>query len=117
MSDLSWSPRSLSEAPSSYSGFFVFMLRYSSIILLKISLLEGGVKTMVFAPAAMVSRMDSSVLPPLAMMGSDGYCSLMRATASAVRLPAATLMIEAPASILAWTSSSSVTTVAMMGMS
>ena len=38
----------------------------------KMSALEGGVQVMALAPAAMVAAMESSVGPPVAMMGMLG---------------------------------------------
>ena len=51
------------------------------------------------------------------MMGSLGKRSRMERTTSAVCLPAATLTMEAPASMRAWMSSSPSTTVTTTGMS
>ena len=77
----------------------------------------GGVQEMASAPASMVVRMLSSVLPPDAMMGTSGNTARSSRTTSAVRTPAATLMMRAPASIFSRTMSSKSVTVAMTGMS
>ena len=44
----------------------------------------GGVMVMAFAPARIVSKMLSSVGPPVAMMAACGYCSRMWRTMLAV---------------------------------
>ena len=56
----------------------------------KISPLDGGVHVMALAPALMVSRMLSSVGPPVAMMGTSGCCSRMRRTTAGVSAAAET---------------------------
>ena len=49
--------------------------RYEAIISLNSSCADGGVYVMAFAPARIVSRMDSFVLPPEAIIGTDGNCA------------------------------------------
>ena len=46
--------------------------------------LEGGVYVMALAPAWMVRRIDSSVGPPVAMMGTFGKSRRISATISGV---------------------------------
>ncbi len=79
--------------------------------------LEGGVYVMALAPAWMVSRMVSSVGPPVAMMGTSGNLSRMERTMAGVLPAPDTLSISAPASIRARTSVLSDTTVTTTGIS
>ena len=72
---------------------------------------------MALAPAAMVCRMLSPVLPPEAMIGTCGFFSRIRRTTSGVRGPAATLRMDAPARSRASMSVSSLVTVIMTGIS
>lgn len=77
----------------------------------------GGVMVMAFAPARMVSKMLSSVGPPVAMMAACGYCSRMWRTMLAVSAAPETLKISVPASMRPLMSYRSDTTVAMTGIS
>ena len=56
---------------------------------------------MALAPASIVRRMDSSVGPPVAMMGTSGNFSRIFRTTPAVRSAAETFRTEAPAASLA----------------
>ena len=51
---------------------------------------------MAFAPASIVARIDSGVLPPEAMMGIVGKSARIFATILGVSLPPATFRMEAP---------------------
>ncbi len=72
---------------------------------------------MAFAPASIVSRMVSSVGPPVAIIGTVGKESRIIFTILGVSLAAETLNIFVPASILAATSTSSFTTETTTGTS
>ena len=72
---------------------------------------------MAFAPAAMVSAISSSVLPPLAIIGTSGNCCLILRTTFGVSLPQATLRMETPASRRAAISVFSLVTVTTIGAS
>ena len=65
----------------------------------------------------MVSKMLSSVGPPVAMMAACGYCSRMWRTMLAVSAAPETLKISVPASMRPLMSDRSETTVAMTGIS
>ena len=69
------------------------------------------------APASIVAFIESSVGPPVAMIGILGYFSLIFFTISGVFLAAETLKISAPFFILPSISSSSLTTEIITGMS
>ena len=83
----------------------------------KISPLDGGVHVMALAPARMVSRMLSSVGPPVAMMGTSGCCSRMQRTTAGVSAAAETLKMSAPALMRSSKSVSARATVSTTGMS
>ena len=77
----------------------------------------GGVYVIALAPAWIVSQIDSSVGPPVAIIGNSGNLFLMFLTMLAVFFPPETFNIVAPASILLAISSSSEITVTMTGIS
>ena len=56
---------------------------------------------MALAPASIVSKIDSSVGPPVAIIGTSGNFSRIFRTTPAVRSAAETLSTEAPAASLA----------------
>lgn len=66
-------------------------------------------KVIALAPASMVSLIDSSVGPPVAIIGNSGNLFLIFLTMFAVFLPPETFNIVAPASIRLAISSSEIT--------
>ena len=66
------------------------------MIPLKTSPLVGGVHVIAFAPASIVSSIDSSVGPPVAIIGNSGNSRRISLTIEAVFLAADTLKIVAP---------------------
>ena len=77
----------------------------------------GGVIVIALAPARIVSQMLSSPPPPVAIIGTSGYCVRIFRTMSGVSIPPATLMIAAPDSKRRAILVSSLTTVITTGMS
>ena len=69
------------------------------------------------APAAIVSRMDSGVGPPVAMIGTFGKSLRMVLTTSGVSSAAETFRIDVPASRRFYMSVALFTTVAITGIS
>ena len=72
---------------------------------------------MAFAPASMVRRILSPVLPPVAMMGTSGRALRASRTSSGVCAAAAMFRMEAPASMRASKSVPNFVTVMTVGIS
>ena len=79
-------------------SLYFFIVRANS------SPLDGGVYVIALAPASIVSKIDSLVGPPVAIMATSGYSFRISATIDAVAAAPDTFKISAPASSLRRTS-------------
>lgn len=73
---------------------------YFLIVRANSSPLDGGVYVIALAPASIVSKIDSFVGPPVAIMATSGYSFRISATIDAVAAAPDTFKISAPASSL-----------------
>ena len=79
-------------------SLYFFIVRANS------SPLDGGVYVIALAPASIVSKIDSLVGPPVAIMATSGYSYRISATIDAVAAAPDTFKISAPAFSLRRTS-------------